>query len=381
MTVTVDIGWGRRPRRLALPSGTRVLVAPPPPPAVDAAVAVAAALEAPVGSEPLAALLGRRRRICVLIPDDTRKAIGDVLWPALREALSDAGVAWQRGVATGKHPPQPPPDPATWVHDARSPALVPVGVTARGTDVRYPPAVLEADLRIVLGEVRPHYFAGYAGGAKMLFPGVAGEDGIWHNHRLKAAPGARLGVVEGNPCRADMEAAAALAGPTFAINGVRRGDGQLVGVTAGDPVASHRAAVTIARRVFEVPAPAPAPTVLVSDAHPVSASLYQACKLLPPAGRVLADGGTVIMAVALHEGVGPVEIINQAIYGLGVIHSLPARHRVLLVSERPPAAIAPTFATWAPDIETALAMAGGHPPLVVPYAGDLVPVSGPAPGG
>lgn len=377
MTVEVDIGWGRRPRRLRLPSGARTLVAPPPPSAVDTASAIAAALAAPHGGPPLGALLARARQVCVLVPDDTRKAIGDLLWPAVRASLDDAGVEWRRGIATGKHPPGPPPDADTWVHDARSPALVPVGVTARGTDVRYPPAVLVADLRIVLGEVRPHYFAGYAGGAKMLFPGVAGEDGIWHNHRLKAAPGARLGVVEGNPCRADMEAAAALAGPTFAINGVRRGDGRLVGVTAGDPVTSHRAAVAIARQVFEVPAPAPAPTVLVSDAHPVSASLYQACKLLPPAGRVLAEGGTVILAVALHEGVGPVDIINEAIYQLGVAHSLPARHRVLLVSERTPEAVAPTFATWAPDVDTALAMAGGHPPLVLPYAGDLVPITGP----
>ncbi len=381
MTVTVDIGWGRRPRRLALPSGTRVLVAPPPPPAVDAGPAIEAALNAPVGGPSLAARLAGARRVCVLVPDDTRKAIGDLLWPTVRAALERAGVPWRLGIATGKHPPGPPPDADTWVHDARSPALVRVGVTAQGTDVRYPPAVLEADLRIVLSEVRPHYFAGYAGGAKMLFPGVAGEDGIWHNHRLKAAAGARLGVVDGNPCRADMEAAAALAGPTFAINGVRRGDGRLVGVTAGDPVASHRAAVDLARRVYEVPAPPAAPTVLVSDAHPVSASLYQACKLLPPAGRVLTDGGAVILAVALHEGVGPVDIINEAIYRLGVVHSLPARHRVLLVSERPPEAVAPTFATWAPDIETALAMAGGHPPLVLPYAGDLVPVSAPAPGG
>ena len=369
----VELGWGPHPLTVWVPPGSTVLTAPPPPPAVDAARAVKAALEAPVGLPPLDALLATHRHVCVLIPDATRKGIADAVLPVLLPRLAAAGVRWTVGVATGKHPPDPGP-PGAWVHDARSPDLVPVGFTARGTDVRYPSAVLDADLRVLVGEVRPHYFAGYAGGAKLLFPGVAGEAGIWHNHALKAAAGARLGVVLGNPCRADMEAAAAMAGPSFAICGVRRADGRLVAVEAGDPVGAHRAAVDRARAVFEVPVCARSPVVLVSDAAPVTTSLYQACKLLPPAGRVLTDGGTIILAAACDAGLGPVQVINEAIYRLGVVHALPPRHRVILVSLQPEAAVAATFAEWAPDVPTALERAGGGPVLVLPRAGDLVPI-------
>lgn len=348
-----------------LPAGTRVLHPPAPPPSIPWDTALTTALAG--------ATLDGVRSAVVLVPDETRKDVARLALPPVCAWLEAAGVDYTVGVATGKHPPAPGP-PGAWVHDANAPDLRPVGTTAHGTDVRFPPAVLDADLRVLVSEVRPHYFAGYAGGAKMLFPGVAGEAGIWHNHRLKAVPGARLGVVEGNPCRDDMEAAAALAGPALAVCVVRHPDGGLVSATVGDPVEAHRRAVASARRRFEVPAPQRARTVVVSDATPVTMNLYQACKLLVPAGALLEDGGTIIIAGELHEGIGPVQTINEGIYRLGVVHSLPPRHRVLLVSSQPAAEVAPTFAAYARDLDHALALAGGHPPLVLPYAADVVPV-------
>ena len=57
------------------------------------------------------------------------------------------------------------------------PNLVLAGVTSFGTKF----TILKSysmRVEILVGEIRPHYFAGYAGGAKTLFPGVAGA-GIW----------------------------------------------------------------------------------------------------------------------------------------------------------------------------------------------------------
>ncbi len=366
----VELGWGRTRRRVTVSDRARVLHPPDPGPGRPWPEVVAAALAAPVGSPPLAALSGRR--ICVLVPDNTRKALAERALPLLLPHL--AGRAVSVGIAAGKHPPSEGP-PGAWVHDAHAPDLVPLGRTAHGTDVRFPREVVEADLRVLVGEIRPHYFAGYAGGYKALFPGAAGAEGIWRNHELKAAPGARLGVVEGNPCRADFEAAAAMAGPCFLLNVVRAPDDGLLAAVAGEPIAAHREGVRRARAAVEVPAPSPAGAVLVSDADPVTMNLYQACKLLPPAGRVLRDGGTIVMAAACHDGIGPVGVINEGIYRLGVVHALPPRHRVVLVSEQPPEAVAPTFAEWAPSVEAALAALPDPDDLIVmPRAGDLVPV-------
>lgn len=374
-TQRVTIGWGDAPRTVEVPSDAAVLLPPAGPPPRSWSAVVADALADPVGSAPLDARLQAVRRVCVIVPDETRKDVARRVLPLLIPLLD--GVPTTVGVATGKHPPYAPPPGTDWVHDARSPRLRVVGETAHGTEVAYPPAVLDADLRIVVGEIRPHYFAGWAGGAKGLFPGVAGEAGIWHNHRLKAAPGARLGRVAGNPCRADMEAAAAMAGPSVILNIVRRADGAPVAAVFGDPVAAHRAGVERARAVFEVSLTRRYPVVVVSDRSPVTMNLYQACKLLPPAGAALADGGTVILAAQCGAGIGPVPVINEAIYRLGSVHSLPPRHRVVLVSDHGPEAVARTFAEWAPSVEAALAEAqrsgAAGSTLVVPYGGELVP--------
>ncbi len=361
----VRLGWGQRPLEVTVPEGSRVLQ-PPALPGQDWASVVEAALGDPVG-EPLSGRLRGARRVAVLVPDETRKGVARSLLPLIAPSLK--GLEVSVGVAAGKHPPKPMVG-TDWSHDAAAETLIRVGETRRGTEVRYPRQVLEADLRILLGEIRPHYFAGWAGGAKGLFPGVAGEAGIWHNHRLKAEAGARLGLIDGNPCRADLEEAAALAGPAFLLNVVRAQDGGLLAAVAGDLIGAHRAGVALARPAFEVASPPPAPVVLVSDRSPVTMNLYQACKLLPPAGPLLAPGGTIVLAAALEDGVGPVEVINEAIYRLGIVHSLPAEHRVVLVSTQDRGAIAPTFAEWAPSVEAAV---GAAPITVLPQAGDCLP--------
>lgn len=375
---TVALGWGAQTLEIAVPFATTVLSPPIAPPARPWAEVCDEALHTPVGSAPLAERLRGLRRVCVLVPDRTRKDVAEGLLPSILPRLARFGVDVSLGVATGKHPHASLGGLAAsaWMHDASSPDLVRVGTTAEGTAVRFPREVLDAELRILLGEIRPHYFAGYAGGAKLLFPGVAGAEGIWQNHRLKASPGARLGQVEGNPCRADMEAAAALAGPSFLLNVLRGAHGGPVLAVSGDPVAAHREGVRRGASLFEcsVPEDTRFDTVVVSDTHPVTLNLYQACKLLAPAGALLADGGTVILAASCAEGIGPVETINEAIYRLGLVHSLPARHRIFLVSERSAASVAPTFATYMPDMPTALAAAGPGRLAVLPYGGDLVPV-------
>lgn len=369
----VDLGWGQRPKTVQIPVGATVLATAARVDGLDWAQATAASLAAPVGSAPLQARLKACSTVCVLVPDQTRKNITDRLLPPLLAILKAAGVEVVVGVATGKHPWSDGPAGA-FVHDAEAADLRCVGTTAAGTRVCYPPAVLDADLRILVGEIRPHYFAGYAGGAKTLFPGVAGVDGIWHNHRLKALPGARLGCVDGNPCRDDMEAAAQLAGPAFIINIVRTPEGELAGIVAGDPILAHRHGVALARRIFEVEAPGLFDMVLVSDAAPVTMNLYQACKLLPPAGCLLKPGGLIVLAAACYDGIGPVEAINEGIYRLGVRHALPSGARVVLVSERSRAEVLPTFATWAPTVAAGLALGGSGSLVVIPHGGEVVPL-------
>jgi len=261
-----------------------------------------------------------------------------------------------------------------WRHDARSKSLIHCGYTRQGTPVSYPPEVLDSDLVIAVGEIRPHYFAGYAGGAKTVFPGVAGEDGIWKNHQMKSLPGSQLGQVEGNPCRADMEDAAHLVGHIFIINVVRDHSERPVEITCGHPIWAHRAGVAKARPYFERSFSQQFQTVIVSDAYPVSQSLYQACKMLPVAGRILRPGGTIILCAECAHGVEPVKVVNQAIYQLGCVPKLPQDHRVYLVSSLDADSVRNTFAQFSPDVESLLAEVQGAELAVLPYATNVIPI-------
>ena len=67
-------------------------------------------------------------------------------------------------------------------HDCDAPDLVDKGTTSRGTRVRVNRCFAEADLRIVVGNIEPHHFAGFSGGVKSAAIGLAARETITANH-------------------------------------------------------------------------------------------------------------------------------------------------------------------------------------------------------
>ena len=52
----------------------------------------------------------------------------------------------------------------------------------------------EADVKVLLGDVGFHYYAGYGGGRKSVLPAVCGEETIKQNHALLLHANARTGI-------------------------------------------------------------------------------------------------------------------------------------------------------------------------------------------
>jgi nickel-dependent lactate racemase len=394
----IELGYGARPLSLTLPPGleAEVLPAPAPPPLADLRGALAGALARPIGCRPLGERVTARTCAVVIVSDASRDEPRAELFEAVREALGalpDDQITL--AVANGTHQPGPVerlglPDAVlrrhrVVNHDSRDQAqLVEVGRTAHGTRLRVNRCLVEADLIVTTGRIKPHYFAGYGGGTKGIFPGLGAEADIRQNHLLKADPASSLGRADGNPCRDDLEDAARRLGrDTFMLNVVEAG-GTITGAVAGDLVLAHREGVRQLRPWVEVRA-APAPLVVVSAPLPVSGSLYQASKLVVPAGLLLQDGGVVIVAAECPEGTGPLQTVNQAIFTLGVRRFLPERYTLLLVSGLDQATVEQTYARHAPSLAWAVAEAarligGRGRVLVMPDAGDLVPIPSPTGG-
>jgi nickel-dependent lactate racemase len=248
-------------------------------------------------------------------------------------------------------------------HDARDEScFVDLGRTRRGTRLRVNRCLVESDAIVLCGRIKPHYFAGYGAGAKALFPGLGANDDIRVNHRLKSDPMSRAGVVEGNPCRDDLEEIIdALPVQPFLLNVVTDAAGGTQTAVAGDVRAAFRAGAEACAPLFSVDAP-DSDVVIVSDKLPLTASLYQASKLAATGAPLVRDGGSLVIVAECPEGIGPLETVNRGIYEIGVKPRLPVHHRLFLVSAIPREAVSESYCTWAGTVEEAV---GPAPSAVV----------------
>ncbi|MBU0982248.1 MAG: DUF2088 domain-containing protein, partial [candidate division Zixibacteria bacterium] len=90
-------------------------------------------------------------------------------------------------------------DRVTW-HDARDVAAMEVvGSDSFGEAVYLNRAISGHDLVYVIGSVEPHYFAGFTGGRKSLFPGLTDLATIERNHNLANSLRAAPLKLQGNP--------------------------------------------------------------------------------------------------------------------------------------------------------------------------------------
>jgi nickel-dependent lactate racemase len=369
--VRVELPYGTRP--LVFDTGARevALVEPaalPPPPPLEVLI-----------DRALANVQLDAGRITIIISDPSRREPRDAFVRAIRSRTS-AHITL--AVATGTHGPcrlgelelsdDALSGAALINHDGhRAADLVDIGVTSRGTPIRVHRCVVDTDLVVATGCIRPHYFAGFGAGVKALFPGLGETTAIRINHRMKTDRDSRAGVFIGNPCREDLEeAVTAIATPKLLLNGVCRPDDLLEDVVAGDVIAAFRTGAALAKSLFTARA-RPSSLVIASDALPITASLYQAAKIAAATAPILEPGGTLVIAAECRDGTGPLDVVNEAIFRLGVLPRLPEQARLVLVSDLEDAVTTRTLLERAPNIDELLASTTG-PITVVPRASQLI---------
>ncbi len=338
----------------------------------------------------LDARLAGARRIAIVIPDRTRPAGLDHLLPALFRFLLDAGGPARFRVTLlaggGTHAPDPLGRlrslvPEAWAgslscaaHDATNDdELEMIAETAAGTPVVVNRRFQEQDVAIAVGAIGFHYFAGFSGGRKAIFPGLASYEGIRLNHRLVLHeteghglnPACRPGNLDGNPVHMDMlDAVGRLSVPVFVLNAYLSPDHRIDGLVAGDLGEAHEVGCRryLARHRVRIPAPA---DLVVADAggSPKDIDLVQAHKALVHLSPAVRDGGVAILAARCAEGVGSktmlqwfahpdsvsIESALRSAYSLNSHTALSFRRhterfRLLLVSELDPSVLEGTGA-------------------------------------
>ena len=172
--------------------------------------------------------------------------------------------------------------------------------------------VAEAGVRIALGLVEAHEFAGFTGGPKAILPAVCGYDTIVRNHSIAmmSHPAARPGVLEQNPIHEEMCAAARLARLDFVVNVVLDAGLRPLAVAAGDPVAAQAELVRFVRGYAEVPVPGDAPDIIVTGpGRPLDINLYQSIKPLVAIEPLVGPDTQVVLLSACRDGTGSAEML------------------------------------------------------------------------
>lgn len=284
---------------------------------------LADALRKPVESPPLAELVRGRRDAVVVCEDLTRPARLAEILPSVLAEIHRGGLPENRVrlvMGVGGHAPLDRPALLKKLgasilrrYDVSNhhpyENLVDLGTSRRGIPVHVNRRVAEADLKIAVGSVVPHPYAGFGGGAKIVLPGVAGIETLEANHR-PAVTGVQGGFarVEGNTAREEMEEIALRVGLEFIVNVVTDDRRRSVALRAGHPVAAHRAAVVEARRVYATEAPSEEADVLVLNAYPKDTEMLQVgnvFNVLRGAPRPLVRaGGAIVVTAACSLGRG-----------------------------------------------------------------------------
>jgi nickel-dependent lactate racemase len=185
-----------------------------------------------------------------------------------------------------------------------------LGTTPKGVPVWLDRRYVEADLKIATGLIEPHLMAGYSGGRKLICPGIAHLDTVkvWHGPDFLEHPMADCGILDGNPVHEENTRIARMAGCDFIVNVAMDSQRRVTKVVAGDMEAAFLEGVRFVEKMVRAPVPEPVDVVVTSSAgYPLDTTLYQAVKGLTGALPIVKQGGTIILAASLSEGIGSPE--------------------------------------------------------------------------
>ncbi|HTI15300.1 MAG TPA: lactate racemase domain-containing protein [Dictyobacter sp.] len=267
------------------------------------------------------------KRVLVIIPDGTRTAPIPMMFRLLYEQLGERVQRLDYLIALGTHQPMPEsaieklvgvskaereqkyPKAQIYNHQWSNPeALRTIGVITpdearRLTDgilseevpVTLNRMIFDYDQLIICGPVFPHEVAGFSGGAKYLFPGIAGADIIDFSHWL----GARvtnigtIGVKDTLTRRVIHRAAEFVSQPLFCIAMVLQGS-DFHGIYTGTHIEAFEQAADLSGQLNIIYKSRTFKRVLSMPSEKYD-DLWTAAKAMYKTEPVIADGGEVII--------------------------------------------------------------------------------------
>jgi len=285
----------------------------------DESAAFLTAVRQPIGTRPLRELIRADEKVAVVIPDGTRPLPSDRLLPWLFAELSHVPAHnFTILVGTGSHRANTRQELVAMLgerivreyrivnHDAHDPAtLALAGQSPMGYPIHFARDYVEADRRIILGFIEPHFMAGFSGGYKAVMPGLAGIDAImqYHGAAVIGDPRSTWGELEDNPTQRHVRAGGSLLPIDFCINVTLNTRREITRYFCGETLAAHRAGCEFSKATAMVACPHDYPVVVTTNSgYPLDQNLYQSVKGMCAAARIVRPGGRILIAARCNDG-------------------------------------------------------------------------------
>ncbi len=330
--MNIDLPWGtdslsislpdtwdvHLPERLDISGGS----------APDEAAIVQAALQNPIGAGKLSEMRLAGKKILIVVDDNTRPTPADRFFHLVLAELTAGGAAMDNVTAItalGIHTPMTEKEMGEKIgtanlkeiswrnHDAFDPdSNHNFGTTRRGTPVVLNRKTAESDLIILIGMIEPHLWAGFGGGLKNLFPGIAAVSAIGHHHSMISEPPYWFNRVGADPkdnlFRKDIEEMRTLIPADMFIVNVLLDEAQRVTAAyAGDPVGAHRAGIEYNRKKAGIPLKGKMDAVIVNS-QPMNFNFKQSMKCVGNALPALKPGGGIMAFLKAERGLDDIPL-------------------------------------------------------------------------
>ena len=295
----------------------------------------------PISSKPITELLESSKKIVIVVDDISRPIpTQEILVPLLdlffanKIPLCNVQVI----VATGVHRPLHDDElnlilgryAKTISIESHNPDdlanLISIGHTSFGNEIKLNKKFVEADLKVIIGDIEFHQFCGYGGGAKSIFPGLADRKSIERNHSRFMLKGAEKGEWKNNPVRQEIEELYNMTSNVFLINVILNDKNEIIKIFSGDLRKAYLEGLKTIDGLFKATTDKPFDLILSSPGgYPRDIDLYQSQKALQAAAKIGKKNGKIVIIAECSDGFGSdlfnrtvknanslVEIIDQA---------------------------------------------------------------------
>lgn len=191
-------------------------------------------------------------------------------------------------------------------------AFVMLGATRQGTQVKVRRDVVESEFILTLGAVSHHYFAGYGGGRKLLFPGLGEKKAIYTNHGLfldkenaRLAQGCWPGNLDGNPLAEDLQEIHEMLPNYRSIHAVLDSKGKPASYHFGKNYDDFLVVCRMLDDCYKIEVEKPFDLLFASaGGFPKDINMIQTHKSLHNAANLVRDGGKLVMFAECRDGIG-----------------------------------------------------------------------------